>query len=192
MNYQFGLASMFPAQPKRRCFISYHHDDEYAVRSFIDTFSRDGEVFTHRALGMEMEPDIVNSMNTEYVMRRIREQYMANTSVTLVMLGQNTWKRRYVDWEIAASLRAMPGAPPNGLLGIHLPYFSRDLHQYPERFQANLIPPGSTQASCYARWIDYPSNHAILASAIEAAVERRQTQTHLIQNSAPRFTYNRQ
>lgn len=30
---------------------------------------------------------------------------MQNTSVTIVMVGQNTWKRRYVDGKIAASLR---------------------------------------------------------------------------------------
>jgi len=139
-----------------------------------------------------MEPDIVNSHDTDYVMRRIRERYMADTSVTIVMLGQSTWKRRYVDWEIAASLRNAPNAPANGLLGVHLPGFSRDLHQYPSRFDANLTPLGSAQVDCYARWIDYPANDFVLTEAIEAAFQRRRTHAHWIANSAPRFAYNRQ
>lgn len=192
MSYQFGLGSLFSAPPKRRCFISYHHADEVAVRNFVQVFSLAGEILSHRALGLEMEPDIVNSYDTDYVMRRIRERYMADTSVTLVMLGQNTWKRRYVDWEIAASLRNAPGAPANGLLGIHLPGFSRDLHQYPSRFEANLIPAGSSKADCYARWIDFPASDLVLAQAIEAAFQRRSTHASLIFNSDPRFAYNKQ
>jgi hypothetical protein len=192
MSYQFGLASLFNTKATRRCFVSYHHADEVAVRAFIDEFSHQGEVFTHRALGLEMAPDIVESNNTDYVMRRIREKYMANTSVTLVMLGQNTWKRRYVDWEIAASLRNSAGAPANGLLGIHLPSFNREIHPYPPRFNANLMQSGSSQTDCYARWIEYPRDHAWLASEIEAACQRRDTHMHLINNSAPRLIYNSQ
>ncbi|MBN9477262.1 MAG: TIR domain-containing protein [Burkholderiales bacterium] len=192
MSYQFGLGSLLRTPPKRRCFISYHHADEQAVRNFIQVFSVAGEIFSHRALGLEMEPDIVNSHDTDYVMRRIRERYMADTSVTIVMLGQSTWKRRYVDWEIAASLRNAPNAPANGLLGVHLPGFSRDLHQYPSRFDANLTPLGSAQVDCYARWIDYPANDFVLTEAIEAAFQRRRTHAHWIANSAPRFAYNRQ
>lgn len=192
MSYQFGLGSLLRTSPKRRCFISYHHADEQAVRNFIQVFSVAGEIFSHRALGLEMEPDIVNSYDTDYVMRRIRQRYMADTSVTIVMLGQSTWKRRYVDWEIAASLRNAPGAPANGLLGVHLPGFSRDLHLYPPRFDANLIPFGSAQVDCYARWIDYPANQFVLTEAIEAAFHRRSTHAHRIANSAPRFANNRQ
>lgn len=59
--------------PEHRCFISYHHADEREVQAFLDTYSN-AEVFTHRALGLDMANDIVDSNDTEYVMRRIREQ----------------------------------------------------------------------------------------------------------------------
>ena len=123
-NYGLLASLLYETQtpPKRRCFISYHHADEREVQTFLDTYSN-AEVFTHRALGLDMAYDIVDSNDTDYVMRRIREQYMQNTSVTIVMVGQNTWKRRYVDWEIAASLRNGFANPANALLGIKLPSY---------------------------------------------------------------------
>lgn len=191
-NQYNALADLFAGPPKRRCFISYHHADELATRHFIQTFSTSGQVFTSRALGIELEPDIVNSSDTDYVLRRIRERYLANTSVTIVMIGRCTRSRRYVDWEIAASLRNMPGGPANGLLGIKLPsYVNGD--GYPDRLNANLLPPPVLPGQeCYARAINYPASAQELATAIEAAYQRRQLVSHLIDNSAPRFAYNRQ
>ena len=192
-NYGLLAELLYGVQtpPKRRCFISYHHADELEVQAFLETYSN-SHVFTHRALGLDMANDIVNSNDTDYVMRRIREQYMQNTSVTIVMVGQNTWKRRYVDWEIAASLRNGFGSPANGLLGIKLPSYTYGIQQYPDRLNDNLNAPGVADGTpCYARCIQYPINSAELRTAIEEAYQRRQTQSHLINNARARFGYNR-
>ena len=192
MSSQYNtLADLFIRPPKRRCFISYHHADEAEVRNFITTFSTVGEIFTSRALGMEMEPDIIDSWDTDYVLRQIRERYLANTSVTIVMIGRCTWARRYVDWEIAASLRSMPSGPANGLLGIKLPSYIVG-GGYPDRLNANLLPPPvQAEQECYARAINYPTSAKVLEDAIEAAYQRRQQLGHLINNAAPRFQNNR-
>lgn len=192
-NYDLFASMLHEAQmlPKRRCFISYHHADEREVQAFLDTYSN-AEVFSHRALGLDMANDIVNSNDTDYVMRRIREQYMQHTSVTIVMVGQNTWKRRYVDWEISASLRNRFGNPANGLLGIKLPSYADGIHPYPDRLNDNLNAQGvAVGTPCYARCIPYPTNSGELGTAIEEAYQRRQPQSHLINNTRPRFGYNR-
>lgn len=192
-NYGLLASLLYEAQtpPMRRCFISYHHADEREVQTFLDTYSN-AEVFTHRALGLDMANDIVDSNDTDYVMRRIRGQYMQNTSVTIVMVGKNTWKRRYVDWEIAASLRNGFGNPANGLLGIKLPSYAYGIQQYPDRLNDNLKAQGVADGTpCYARCIPYPTNSAELRTAIEETYQRRQTQSYLINNTRARFGYNR-
>lgn len=192
-NYNLLSSLLYEAQtpPMRRCFISYHHDDEREVQTFLDTYSN-AEVFTHRALGLDMANDIVDSHDTEYVMRRIRELYMQNTSVTIVMVGQNTWKRRYVDWEIAASLRNGFGNPANALLGIKLPSYAYGIQRYPDRLNDNLNAEGVAAGTpCYAQCIPYPTNSAELKAAIEVVYERRQTRSHLINNTRARFACNR-
>lgn len=106
------------ANVRHKCFISYHHDDQDEVEEFIETFDHERIVFIARALGAGMEQDIIDSDDTDYVMRRIRELYLKDSTVTLVLMGKCTWARRYVDWEIQASLRSGETVTPNGLLGI--------------------------------------------------------------------------
>lgn len=174
--------------PRRNCFISYHHADQNAVDSFVRTFDHAWDVLTARGLGREMTDDIIDSNDTDYVMSRIRQDFLKGSSVTIVMIGRCTWARRYVDWEIQASLRQDRGIVPNGLLGVKLPSYPPN-GPFPERFNANLMQSGQTD--CYARWIEYPANVATLQSAVEAAFQRRTTHAHLIKNPQDRFRHNR-
>lgn len=176
------------SRPTRRCFISYHHADQAVVDTFIRTFDHAWDVFSARGLGQGMAQDIIDSTDTDYVMSRIRSDYLKGSSVTIVMLGRCTWARRYVDWEIQSSLRQGATIVPNGLLGIKLPSFAG---VFPERFGKNLIPPDSDQADCYARWMAYPTSVTALQDEIEAAYQRRTTHTRWIVNPRDRFTYNR-
>src|SRR5262249_51273753 len=171
--------------PRRKCFITYHHADQRAVRAFIDTFDHAHDCFIVRRLG-EMPDDIINSSDTDYVMSRIRQDYIKDSTVTIVLAGQCTWSRRYVDWEIQASLRSGEAIIPNGLLGIKPPTFTR----FPERFEANLKQIRDVDG--YAGWIDYPLSIEQLESAIEWSFNRRTTHRQYIRNARDRFGYNRQ
>lgn len=179
---------------RRKCFISYHHDDQAWVDYFINTFDHAHNLFIARGLGQTMAQDVVDSADTDYVMRRIRQLYIRDSSVTLLMLGKCTWARRYVDWEIQASLRSPQGGLPNGLLAIKLPAFP-DNAAFPERLNRNLLSDArkaAGQTNCYARWISYPQDTSTLWTAIEEAFRRRTTHASLIENPRDRFTYNRQ
>src|SRR4051794_8917026 len=93
---------------RRKCFISYHHADEAEVNDFIKVYDGMHDAFIARGIGEAMPGDVIDSTDTDYVMRRVRELYVGDSTVTLVMLGRCTWARRYVDWEIQASLRPSP------------------------------------------------------------------------------------
>lgn len=190
MSYPNSLLAALLIPTKRRCFISYHHRDELEVREFIRVFSDSWDTFTARALGIEFDDDIVQSNDTDYVMRCIRERYMAYTSVTIVMVGRCTLSRKYVDWEIAASLRNA-GGPANGILGIRLPSYVQG-DGYPDRLNDNLLPADQVGIrECYARCITYPDSRQTLIDAIEAAYNRRTSHAMLINNTRQRMLYNR-
>lgn len=172
---------------RRKCFISYHHADQYFVNKFIRDFDHEYDCFIARGLGEEMSADIIQSTDTSYIMRRIREKFLKGSTVTIVLLGECTWARRYVDWEIQASLRQGEYTVPNGLLGIKLPSYRGNL---PNRFRLNLRSPG--QEDCYARHREYPESTSSLVQSIENAYQRRYTHRHLINNPRDRMSYNRQ
>ncbi len=169
---------------RRKCFITYHHTDQSYVNLFVEHFDDRLDVFIARQLG-QMKDDIVKSNDVDYVMRKIREDYLQDSTVTVVMAGKCTWARRYVDWELQASLRSGTTVTPNGLLGVKLPTFT----YWPERLNANLLQPG--QSDCYARWIEW-SNTGSLRAAIEAAHQRRTTHMAYIVNKRERWSNNRQ
>ena len=175
------------ATVRRKCFISYHHADQDAVNKFVSDFDHERDTFIARGLGEEMPGDIIQSTNTDYIMRRIRERFLSDSTVTIVLLGRCTWARRYVDWELQASLRRGEFSTPNGLLGIKLPTFTN----FPNRFHQNLSSDWPA-VDCYARHMTYPANTASLVEAIEAAYQRRTSHAHLIKNPRERMTNNRQ
>lgn len=179
---------------RRKCFVSYHHADQGEVSSFVRTFDHDNDTFISRGLGQEMTDEIVNSTDTDYVMRRIRERFLKDSTVTIVMLGRCTWARRYVDWEIQSSLRQGQTVTPNGLLAVKLPSF-REGVLFPERLDANLTSAADSANGMhyrYAAHMEYPQTLTALTNAIEGAHSRRTTHVHNIVNKRDRFTYNRQ
>lgn len=171
-----------------KVFISYHHDDQDEVEEFIETFDHERKAVITRALGVGMEQDVIDSDDTDYVMRRIRELYLKDSTVTIVLIGKCTWARRYVDWEIQASLRHGERVTPNGLLGIKLPNYKNN--GYPDRLNMNL-KQDEKQEDCYARVINYPKRKDTLAYLIEDAIHARTSRAHLIMNPRDRFKYNK-
>jgi hypothetical protein len=172
---------------RRRCFISYHHADQQAVNQFVRDFDHESDCFIARGLGEEMPGDIIQSTNTDYIMRRIREKFLGGSTVTIVLMGRCTWARRYVDWELQSSLKRGEMTTPNGLLGIKLPSFGG----FPPRFRDNLSNDWPS-VDCYGRHMEYPQSTADLVSNIEGAFQRRTTHVNLIVNPRERMSYNRQ
>jgi len=65
--------------------------------------------------------EINPKLKTETIRRKIRDEYLRDSTVTVVLVGKETWKRKHVDWEISSSIRHTQYNPRSGLLGIILP-----------------------------------------------------------------------
>ena len=162
---------------RHKCFISYHKDDQTAVDEFCDQFEGS---FIRR--GIAMEDDIIDSDDTDYVMRRIRELYLQDSTVTVVLIGRCTWARRFVDWEVQSSLQRPKDGHPNGLVAIQLGESYKTL---PNRVNLNV-------ESGYSKFYKYPSSTSVLSNIIDEAWEARFDKANLIENPRDRFKNNRQ
>ena len=168
---------------RHRCFVSHHKANSTAVKNFVEEFS---DVFTAKTVGVTDEDDFIDSEDDEYVMRRIREKYLSNTTVTIVLIGECTKARKYVDWEIASSLRNDPVNGRSGLLGINMESVgSRPLA--PPRLGDNY--DSKDKAGSYALYRIYPSSAQVLRNAIQTTFDRRAT--HTPDNARDLFKYNR-
>lgn len=167
---------------RRKCFISYYGADNDEVERFIQTFQN---IFIPKVIGVSTSDDFIDSGDTDYVMGRIRTEYLRDWAVTICLIGSCTHSRRYVDWELKASLRQGDSYIPNGLLGIVLSSQGTSSH-LPPRFKANWRDDGTG----YALYRSYPSSGIELRDWIEEAYNRRTTRAQLIENSQSMMRYN--
>jgi hypothetical protein len=127
---------------KRRMFVSYHHDSDQVYCDYLcKTFADGYDCITDSSLERAFDSD-----DCDYVMRRIREKHIVGSSFTLVLCGPETRWRKYVDWEIKATLDCQ-----HALIGVQLPTALLDSYgrcHKPDRLQDNID-------SGYALWTSW-------------------------------------
>lgn len=121
---------------RHNVFVSYHHDNDQGYRErFEDLFNYKHDIFVSKSVKIG---DISEYLSTEAIRQKIRDEYLRDSTVTVVLIGSETWKRKHVDWEIAASLRDTKYNSRSGLLGIILPSYPRNNST---TYTPNTIPP---------------------------------------------------
>lgn len=170
---------------KRKVFVSYSRIDEVEVRAFVQQWAVSEGVFIPKLIGAGSRYDLIESEEADYIMSVIRRDFIGDATVTMVLVGECTHSRRYVDWEIKASLRRGEYLP-NGLLGVTLP--SRDgAALLSPRFERNWT---ENHVNCYARYKRPPRSADELRGYIEDAFSARTDRATLIDNPQEMMRYN--
>ncbi|MFJ4328202.1 TIR domain-containing protein [Streptomyces tricolor] len=174
-------ASSSDTAVRHKCFISYHGANATEVLSFVKRYEH---IFIPRVIGVTEDDPRINSDNIDYVMDTIREKYLSDSTVTILMVGNCTWSRKFIDWEIYSSLRRDRVNRLNGLMGIELPSAVQVSATLPSRFNDNL--PKNSGEDGYARYWKYPRTDQALRDCIQDAFDARQKRDHLIRNTRQR------
>lgn len=163
---------------RHKCFVSYHAADAEEAADFVESFE---SIFIPRAIGVEEgDGSVIDSEDVDYIRDVVRTDYLRDSTVTIVLVGRCTWARKFVDWEIYASLRDTKYSKKNGLLGLLLPSAETDVPKAPERLADNIPINGS---EAYGRYLYYPKSESSLRSSIEDAFQARTARAHLIENT---------
>lgn len=157
---------------RHKVFVSYHAVDAVEVLDFIEGHT---DVFIPRAIGLEEDgSDIIDSTDVDYIRSTIRTKYLKDSTVTLVAIGECTWARKFVDWEIYSSLR---NPNRNGLLAVQLPSVKDTSPSIPARLSLNLSKKDQLG---YADYYVPPQSDENLRSWIETAFQARTSRSHLV------------
>lgn len=175
---------MYGYQPqKHKVFLSFYHRDDQFYKDSIDR-NLSGNIINKSVCDGDYDPD--NS--DEYIKRLIREDKVSDSSVIVVLVGQNTKTRKHVDWEIYAGLRDSVHGN-SGLVGILLPTFpmtgwnTYNLSDLPNRLADNVT-------SGYADVYTWDIAVACFDTIIEQAYNNRISRKHLVNNSRPQMQRN--
>lgn len=171
---------------RHKVFISYHHaNDEYYKTIFEQLFHDIYETIITRSVQLG---DIDPVFKTETIRQKIRDEFLRDSTVTVVLIGTETWKRKHVDWEISSSIRDTRYNSRSGLVGILLPtrldYQSRE-------YTKNTIPPRlyDNQKCGFAKIYNWTEDPIKVKNIIHQAFQQRKIVTP--DNSRPLFKNNR-
>lgn len=168
------------AKQSRNFFVSYHHDFDQAYLEQLRELKQGMKVADY-----SLKEDI-SEYTDEEIYKVIRDR-MRTCSVTIILIGERTGHRKWIDWELWASLRSYKNSrnprrsfKPKGLLAIYLPTAS---HSVPERLQVNIN-------SGYAVSMRWKNIERDLESKINYAIWKRDNASHEIRNNLERFERN--
>jgi hypothetical protein len=183
-----GLSDLLK-QTRRKVFISYYHYDDQAYKNEFERLF--GHLFINKSV---RDGDIDSDNSAEYIKRLIQSSdYLADASVSIVLCGPNTWKRKHVDWEIYGTLdKKLNGY--SGLIGILLPNFPLNWTTTPSTYNPTDLPARlndnvvSKFADLY-RWDTVCSSEQNIKNAVETAFNKR-TKAELIRNARTQMQRN--
>ena len=114
---------------RHRVFISYYHnDDQYYKDILINMQEYDYEKMQYISIfdDYSVHEDEIDDtgMTDEQIRCEIRDNYIKNATVLILLCGVNTKKRKHIDWEIHAAMYDSETNPKMGILVINLPSIS--------------------------------------------------------------------
>lgn len=169
---------------RHKVFVSFHHEDQEWKNRFVKMM---GDSILNQSVD---DGDIDDQLRVGTIRQNIREGFIVNATVTVVLIGICTWQRKHVDWEISYSLRKTQNKDRCGLLGILLP-------SHPDydtgKYHPNLVPPrlaaNSNDSDSYAAIYSWSTNPNTIQQWIHDAYNRRNRL--LPDNSEIQFAHNR-
>ncbi len=108
---------------KHKCYISFKREDENYKRIIQGWVDKNKIDMIDKSLN---EP--INSNNEEYIMRKIRQDYLSDSTVTIFLIGEYSSEdlgyeeQKYIKRELQASLYNGVGNSRSGILGVVLPH----------------------------------------------------------------------
>lgn len=182
---------------RHKVFISYHHENDQQYKDyFIEKFS---PYFIDKSVHYG---EYSEDLSTDYIKRLIREEKITDSSIIVVLVGTDTYKRKHVDWEISAGLSSLAGGY-SGLLGIILPTYynsiqncslprNKYLHEtIPARLSDNILSGYATAYNWESLFSCDMYGTPNIVTWLDNAYRQKIYNYNRINNGRIQFSYNR-
>ncbi|MCX7553720.1 TIR domain-containing protein [Marinicella sp. S1101] len=110
---------------KHKVFISYHHANDQWYKEELLRFNEEYEIFIDRSVDTG---DVSDDLSDEQIRTKIRDEYLRDSTVTILLVGTETKKRKHIDWELYSSMINGSKNKKSGILVIQLPSTDPQFH----------------------------------------------------------------
>ena len=146
-----------------KVFISYHHDNDQRYKEALVEFGERHSIFVDRSVDTGVIPD---TWTDEQIRRAIRDRYLRDSTVTVVLVDTETRRRKHVDWEIHSSMYDGSVNKRSGIVVINLPgtsdYFDAPYGEQEKR----LLYPNFTSWTTIDHRAEYERRYPYMPSRI--------------------------
>ena len=101
-----------------RVFISYHHANDQWYKDTLVKFGKEYKIFDDYSVDTG---DISDDLTTDQIRETIRDEYLRDSTVTILLVGTETKHRKYVDWELYSSMYDGKINKKSGIIVVQLP-----------------------------------------------------------------------
>lgn len=84
-----------------KVFLSYHHANDQDYKEELLRLNRAYPMFID---GSVDTGDISDDLDDQAIRQKIRDEYLSDTTVTILLVGTETKNRKHVDWELYSSM----------------------------------------------------------------------------------------
>jgi len=99
-------------------FVSYHHRNDQDYKDELIRRGREFSVFIDKSVD---SGEISDRLTDQQIRTRIRDEYLRDSTVTLLLAGSETKNRKHVDWELYSSMFDGARNKKSGILVVTLP-----------------------------------------------------------------------
>ena len=101
-----------------RVFISNHHEKDQWYKEKLIEINKQYSIFIDMSVDTG---DIPDNWSDEEIRQEIRDEYLRDSTVTILLLGKETKFRKYIDWELYSSMYNGKLNKQSGILVVNLP-----------------------------------------------------------------------
>lgn len=155
--------------PRHKVFVSYYHaDDQFYKNQLINMkeynyYGFSQSIFEDCSVHENEIDD--TGLTSERIRQIIRDDYIREATVLILLCGQNTKRRKHIDWEIHAAMFDTQLNPKMGILVINLP----SINQYVragKNEDKNLVSPYGGNWTSFSTRQEYEEHYPYMPSRI--------------------------
>ena len=101
-----------------KVFISYHHLNDQFYKNELIRLGNSFGVFIDRSVDTGA---ISENLSDQTIREKIRDEYLRDSTVSILLVGTETKNRKHIDWEIYSSMYDGARNKKSGILVVDLP-----------------------------------------------------------------------
>lgn len=148
---------------KHRVFVSYHHKNDQAYKGYLINWAEENNIFVDWSVDTG---DISDDLSDEQIREKIRDEYLRDCRVTILLVGTETKYRKHVDWELYSSMHNSQLNKKSGIIVILLPSAKSEFFTVGDDNEKSAIYPTVTDWTTINTYAEFEHRYPYMPERI--------------------------